>query len=56
VPEEYKINIKIWEKDSIIDVIAEKYVLELTKDGEIIHGIRYGFFKREKDYLIYMHK
>ncbi len=56
VPEEYKINIRIWEKDSIIDAIAEKYVLELTKDGEIIHGIRYGFFKREKDYLIYMHK
>jgi glutamyl-tRNA synthetase len=56
VPEEYKINIKIWEKDGMIDAIAEKYVLELTKDEEVIHGIRYGFFKREKDYLIYMHK
>jgi glutamyl-tRNA synthetase, archaeal and eukaryotic family len=56
IPEDYKVNIKIWEKDGIIDAIAEKYVLELTRDGEIIHGIRYGFFKREKDYLIYMHK
>lgn len=56
VPEEYKINIKVWEKDGIINATVEKYLLELTKDREIIHGIRYGFFKREKDYLIYMHK
>ncbi|MGC9133127.1 MAG: glutamate--tRNA ligase [Nanopusillaceae archaeon] len=56
VPEEYKMDVMIWEKDGKINGSCEKYVFELTKDGEILHGIRYGFFKRENNYLIFMHK
>ena len=56
VPEEYKMNVTIWEPNEKINGICEKYVFDLTKDGEVLHGIRYGFFKREKDHLIFMHK
>ncbi|MGC9079311.1 MAG: glutamate--tRNA ligase [Nanopusillaceae archaeon] len=56
VPEEYKIEIEVLEPFKKIKVIAEKYVMDLTNDGEVLHGVRYGFFKRENDHLIFMHK
>ncbi len=56
VSENYMINIEILEPFKKINAISESYVMKLTNDGEVLHGIRYGFFIREKDHLIYMHK
>ncbi|HIP66584.1 MAG TPA: glutamate--tRNA ligase [Candidatus Nanopusillus sp.] len=55
VPEEYAVKITVWKSDGRIKGIGEKYINEI-KDGEIVHFIRYGFLKREKEHFIYMHK
>ncbi|MEM0379302.1 MAG: glutamate--tRNA ligase [Nanopusillaceae archaeon] len=55
VSEEDSINIKILEPSGIINAIGESN-LKFVNDGEIIHAIRYGFLKKEKDKFIFMHK
>ncbi len=55
VPKEYAIEIKVWNPERKIKGIGEKY-LENVKENEVVHFIRYGFLKKEKDYFIYMHK
>lgn len=55
INEDYKTKIKVWERDGIKECLAESYINDV-KDGEIIHGIRFGFLKREKDRFIFVHK
>ncbi|BBL45793.1 glutamate--tRNA ligase [Nanobdella aerobiophila] len=56
IPDEYKEYINLWESNGKYRGLSERYIYTLTKDGEVIHAIRYGFLKREKDTFIYLHK
>lgn len=54
VNDDYKEKITILEPFKKIQAIAESHIKNV-KDNEIIHAIRYGFLRKEKDLFIYMH-